>query len=497
MSHLYTQILKQIEDSTIPDRATELLRNPNPSAQKAAVEILIDKPSPAALDRLWELRRSLEGDDERFFFRFQVEDALSACVKLDPEWLQRAIRRADPTTEPFVTLVYLLVQIAEIEEGERIWRSVRKLVFEKTPDTEKRALSYVSESFEDQEALSWLGGWVHEDEDLVAPAALRALEFLNPKDALVALEKAPLESSLLLARSWWLPQLLALQYNLTSEILRRKIEMHEEPWLAAAVYDNRENLITPEILDFLLDVTGDQLEEALAQPEPENKDPLYRPFHFLADVSRLNLLAYFEKRRGTRFEEALTEYLIRQGPNDEGWHRWKVENGISVLQKIGGDGFTRLANHHLRTARTRLGIRDGLLLGIRRPDEETVCLVAEIAHDPERGAQVENGFPLVQYEVVKALAALGQWREMVRGCLRLGLRTPSVVAEVSGGARLHRRGVGGRVERAPAPALRLRARFWYWALAVVWSSRQKFAPSMEKRSETRSARSLASWLWNR
>lgn len=427
MSHLYTQILVQIEDSTIPDRAVELLRSQSPAVQEAAVEILVEKPSPTALDRLWELRRSLEGDDERFFFRLQVEEALSACVKLDPEWLQRTIQRADPSTEPFAPLVFLLVQLAEVEEGERIWRSVREIVFKKTPNAEKRALSYVSESFQDQEALSWLSDWVHEDEDLVAPAALRALELLNPEEALTALEKAPLESSLLLARSWWLPQLLAFYYDRTSEILRRKIEAHEKPWFAAAVYGNRENMITPEILDFLLDVTGRLLEEALAQPESENKDPLYRPLHFLSDVSRLDLLTRFEASKGTRFEETLTDYMIRQGPNDEGWHRWKVEYGISVLQKIGGDGFTRLANHHLRTAQTRLGIRDGFLLGIRRPNEETVRLVVEIAHDAKRGRPLENGFPLVQYEVVKALASMGQWREMVQGGLRLGLRTPKTL----------------------------------------------------------------------
>jgi len=45
-------------------------------------------PSPASL-------RAVEGDDEQFFFRLQVEGALSACVKLAPEWLQRAIRRAE------------------------------------------------------------------------------------------------------------------------------------------------------------------------------------------------------------------------------------------------------------------------------------------------------------------------------------------------------------------------------------------------------------------
>jgi hypothetical protein len=473
VSHLYAEILKQIEDSSIADRATGLLRSPNSSAQKAAVEILIERPSPAALDGLWELRRSLEGDDERFFFRIQVEEALSACVKLAPEWLQRAIRRADPSAEPFAVLAYLLVQLAEVEEGERIWHTVRETVFEKTPDADKRALFYVSESFRDQEALSRLADSIHQNEDLVAPAALRALELLNPEEALAALDKAPLESSLLSARSWWLPQLLASQYDRTSEILRRKIEAHENPWFAATVYANRENLITPEILDFLLDVTGKLLEEALAQPESESKDPLYKPFAFLSDISRLDLLARLEALRGTRFEEALTEYMIRQGPNDEGWHRWGVWYGISVLQKIGGHGFTLLANYHLRTARTRLGIRDGFLLGIRRPNEETVRLVVEIAHDLDKGRQMEKGFLLVQYEAVKALAALRQWQEMAQGCLRLGLRTPRSLPKYLEGHVFTDEELGEALSelRSGAPSLGA-------LLTVGFSGRQELAPEV-------------------
>ncbi|HEY3571927.1 MAG TPA: hypothetical protein VGP73_28615 [Thermoanaerobaculia bacterium] len=429
MSHPYTEVLKKIEDPTIPERAAALLRSPNPGAQEAAVEILIDRPSPAALDRLWELRCSLEENEERFFFRHQVQEALASCVKLMPEWLHRAIQRSDPNTEPFSALVYLLVQLEDTAEGERIWREVRDTALAKTPAKDRRALFYASESFRDGDTLERLAGSIHEDDDLIAPAALRALGLLKPEEALAALERSPLDSSLLWARSWWLPQLLAHDYDRTSEILRRRIQEDENPWLVAAVYDHSENSITPEILDLLLEATGQKLERALAQPPSENQDPLARPFSFLSEVSRLDLLERFETRRGTPFEKALTAYLIRQGPNDEGWHRWGVWDGISVLQKLGGEGFTLLANYYLRSAKTRLGIRDGLLLGVQRPNGETVQLVIELAHDADRGGQTEDGFPLVQYEVVKALAALGQWREMVRGCLRLGLKTPRSLPE--------------------------------------------------------------------
>jgi len=435
MSNLYADVLRRLDDPGIGDRAVQLLRSSKPRAQKAAVEILIDKPSAAALDRLWELRCALEGDDERFFLRMQVDEALATCVRLDPEWLQRAIERADPGREPFTALIFLLGQLGEVEAGGRIWAEVRDTVFRKAPDSDKakRALANAVETFGDHEARSRVSDWVTAADDLAAPAALRALELLSPEEALDALEKAPIDTSLVFGRSWWLPQFLAFQYERTSEILYRKIESHEKPWLAAGVYDHRENLVTAQLLDLLLDVTGRLLETALAEPRPENRDPLYRPFHFLADVSRLDLLARFEARRGTRFEEALTDYLIRQGPSDEGWRRWNVEYGISVLQRIGGDGFTRLVNEQLRTARTRLGIREALLLAVRGPNAETRELVAAIAHDPARGGQTEDGFPLVQYETAKALATLGEWREVAQAVLRLGLNAPKSLPDYLAG----------------------------------------------------------------
>jgi hypothetical protein len=356
MSHLYSEILQAIEDPSLPDRAMTLLRSASPSAQKTAVELLINNPTPDALDRLWELRRTLEGDEVNFFFKMQVEDALAACVKLKPEWLVHAIQHVDPNTEPFSVLVYLLVRIAEIEGGENFWVKVREIVFAKTPSRDKRALFYVSEGFRDPNALARLKDSIHQDEDLVAAAAMRALGLMDLESALAALEDAPLESSLLLARSWWLPHLLAFSYELTSEILFRKIQGHAKPWAAVAVYDGRENRITPEILDLLLGLAEERLREALAQSEPDNKDSLARPFRFLSKVVRLDLLRHFEALQDSPFEQVLTEYMIRQGPNDEGWHRWKVWDGIAILQRIGGKGFTRLANYYLESAKTRLGI---------------------------------------------------------------------------------------------------------------------------------------------
>jgi hypothetical protein len=490
MSHLYTEILRDIGDATLPDRAVHLLRNSSFTAKKAAVELLAEFPSPDALDELWELRCSLEADPTQLPFTIQVDDALAACVKLSPEWLVKAIRHSNPSQEPFSALVYLLVRLAEIEEGERFWIELKDTVLEKTPAQDRRALFYAIESFRDADALALIADSYHQDEDLVAPAALRVLGLLLPETALAVLDEAPLESSLLFARSWWLIHLLALHYERTSAILLRKIARHENLWLAVAVYDGHQNLITPDLLDLLLRETGVRLDKAAA--EPDFKDTFARAFRFLSKVSRLDLLARFEALRGTPFESALTDYLIRQGPNDQGWYRWSVWDGIAILQKVGGDGLTRLANYHLTSARTRLGIRDGMLLGIRRPDDDTIRLVIEISRDPERGGQLENGFPLVQYEATKSLAALRQLHEVVQGCLLLGLQTPRSLPDYLEGQTLTDEHLAPALTElrsgAPSPGA---------LLAIGFSGRPEFAPEIRalfSASEPESERALACLL---
>ena len=132
-----------------------------------------------------------------------------------------------------------------------------------------------------------------------------------------------------------------------------------------------------------------------------------------------------------------------------------------------------LANYYLRAARTRLGIRDGFVLGVQRPNEETAQLAVEIANDPDRDGQMENKFPLVQYEAVKALAALGQWREMVRGCLRLGLQTLKSLPEYIAGHVLTDEELTDALSElrsgAPSPGA---------LLAIGLSSRPELAPEV-------------------
>jgi hypothetical protein len=420
----YEEVLKDIDHPLVAEHASALLGKPQGRLQQVAARLLGVKPSPRALDRLWDLLCEPATNDSReaFFFRMDLQEALSACAAGEPAWLEASIRRADALKQPVVGLVWALSAIANTEAGRAIWRAVGVRVREALHGDEQRAAIACHDRFGGEDR-GWLGKAVQEGDHFVAAAALGAFGYWRPDEALLELKRARLES-LVFGRSWWLPLLLAEHYDETCEVLLEKIKTHGDPWLAAAVFADRENRITPKILDVLLDALETRLAQEAMKAPAERATLPRRGLHFLARISRLDLLARFAARRGLHLEEHLTTLLLREGPNDTGCKRWDVDDGLGVLEKIGGHGLTRVANDYVATAQSSLGIRAGLELALRAPDDETCETVRRLAQDPVRGTLLHCAIPLVQYEAVKVLAALGERKELVRGIERLGLMIP-------------------------------------------------------------------------
>ncbi|HVR10093.1 MAG TPA: hypothetical protein VMW75_18755 [Thermoanaerobaculia bacterium] len=469
----YEEVLKGIDDPSVADGASMLLESSQPPLQQAAARLLIARPSPGALNRLWGLLCLLPEEDSRetAFLRIDLQGALSACAANEPAWLEAAIRRADALTQPIVALVWALAAIAETGAGAAVWRAVGARVRETLPEKDLRAAIACEGRF-GGEAVAWLVEAVQTTDHFLAPAALSALGYLQPETVFPELKRARLES-LHLGRSWWLPLPLAEHYDQTCEVLLQKIRTHEDPWLAARVFADRENRITSEILDVLLDALETRLGQEVLKDPPESFTLPRQALRFLARISRLDLLAGFAARRGSRLEDHLTELLLREGPNDSGCKRWDVDDGLVVLGKLGGHGLTRVANLYVATARSSLGIRDGLQLALRVADDETREQVRAVSRDPERGAQQHGAIPLVQFEAVKVLAALGERKELVRGIDRLGLKIPRRLADY-----LESRAFTDEELERPLAGLRSGAPSAGDLLALGLSGRTELAPAL-------------------
>lgn len=441
----YLKMLESMKESSISGFALEMLNEGSVRLQKIAARILATHGNPQALDRLWALYREwsaeVEARDEAgdmqerevdFHDVVQVDEALGCCVSSAPDWLERAIRAADSAADPVHTLVYL---IPKVERGEELWQRIKQVAFEKVVSVRERSLAVCIAYFLDREEVSWLLERVNKSGDMLAAMARKGLYLLAPEGTFRPIDPEE-EFDLAFARSWWLPPLQSEYPQKTAQLLLETIQASENPWHAAMFYDGREDWMSEELLEHLLDTTNELLSQELAEPGPENTDPLYRPFSRLRAISHPDLLKLFWKRRGTALERNLTTWLIREGPTDERGRRLTPEAGLSVLRKIAGDGIFEVANSYLETAATYWGRDEAFDLAMRASDERTIELLTQIGFQEQEHPISSGTYPLDQREALEVLTDWGRYETVVRGIVRWGMRLPPDFDERLGGHTL-------------------------------------------------------------
>lgn len=436
LRYRYRDLLIETADESIPERILDLLRPRDVPRrlQEVAAEILARKPTAAALDRLWALRCEAEGEDPQdedrgspYWLRDQLEKALRACVRTAGTWLEATIRRSDPAHEPFAALVYLLPWVAG---GRDLWSGTKETILAKLPAPGERAAAVCIETFRDESEAPWLRARFHHSDGTVAAMALQAYKLLRPEEPPPEeLDVATLDR-LSLTRSWWLPLYLLDDPEAMSSLVLRRMRESDEPWdVADDVYSGRENAITPEILRLLLEQTAALLRSEVESPSPEDGEPLWRHFRFLARIARRDLLDVFSELAGSGFEQDLVTLLERRGPGEGAVGRPFENRALAVLEKIGSTGLTRLANFYLAQGQSRWARDDGRTRAVRRPDEETARLLQVLARGEVDSSDDETDFPWEQVKAVETLADLGEWRAVVEGVVRLGLRFSYEFAE--------------------------------------------------------------------
>lgn len=438
----YLEMLESMAEPSIAGFAVEMLNESSVRLQKIAARILATHGNPQALDRLWTLYREwsaeVETRDEAggmqehevdFHDVVQVDEALGACVSSAPDWLERTLRTADPATDPVHTLVYL---IPKVEQGEALWQRIKRMAFEKVMPTRERSLAVCIIYFLDREEVPWLLERVNRNGDLLSAMARKGLYLLAPEEAFQPIDPEA-EFDLALARSWWLPPFQLEYPQETGRLLLDYIRAAERPWHAAMFYDGREDWMSKELLELLLDATNELLARELAERSPENTDPLWRPFSRLRDVNHPDLLKLLWERRGTAFERNLTAWLIREGPTDDRGRRLTPEAGLSVLRKIAGDGICEVTNSYFGTATTHWGRDEAFDLAMRASDERTIELLTQIGFQEQEHPTSSGTYPLDQREALKVLADWGRYEIVVRGIVRWGMRLPPDFDEHLGG----------------------------------------------------------------
>ena len=145
----------------------------------------------------------------------------------------------------------------------------------------------------------------------------------------------------------------------------------------AHLYRDRAHNLPPELFEILLDDVAGKLDAHLSSEDASKSASISRHFNLLAAAVSPAHLDLLQKRRGSKLETLLTEYLLRQGPQRGVW--WtghEREPGLEILRRINGDGITTVINDFL-ACDDRFGRFDALKWAMKRPDATSFRHAAE------------------------------------------------------------------------------------------------------------------------
>ncbi len=429
---LAVEILTERKDRELPMEPEEMRRAVTELLEKVQTEspaevgpsdlvnqflqALKERPTAVALDTLWALRVEIEQQESSDPGAIhEVDKVLAACCRRAGDWVRRAVRQADATTEPVHGLAYLLLKV---EDGRQLWLDLKETFFAKISEEKERSIAYCLEFFHDDAHIEWLESRVHREDDLVGAAARRALFVLcpgRPPDPV-----GDEEWGFSLAPNWWLQPHLNAGSVEAVNLIAEKLANSDDPWGTAFLLGGLfENRIAPEVLERLLDVTKSRLVDELAEPGKGSGNSLWGPFSSLARIHAPPLVKCFESRCGTEFEELLTRWLCKQGPNNTDMKRHWEADAIRVLEMVGGDGLSRVSHCYLRDGRTFWALLEAIELAVMRPDEQTAELLFEVAMRDDVEHSPHN---ISQVTAVGALATIGRLDLALRGVMKWGIK---------------------------------------------------------------------------
>jgi len=291
---LATRPLKELKSLIL-----DSLSHEQPLTQRAALKLLALSPIADALDRAWELHTQMQRDSSEFsnesgatskrtddarstLYR-QSFDALRECARLRPDWVAERIERADPKTEPVHDLAYLCANL--LDDG-LTWNACKEILFNKVSLEKRRALALNAYVWNDRSLVDWLESVVGIDQDLLGPAAMRALAHIDPKRALAKLEHIP-QKHFQLCRNWFLPRLFSTVSTETNDMLHRLILQANDPLQFGSVLDGHENCLQVRTLKALLDALAEAVQQLLEEAKTEGRDRVRNKSHRLLSTLKL------------------------------------------------------------------------------------------------------------------------------------------------------------------------------------------------------------------
>jgi hypothetical protein len=388
--------------------ASTILDDPLQGMQDVALRVLARYPMPSRLDRIWQIHTARTADSRgnaRSYHSYELSHAaLIAAIRLDCAWLKRQIANAS-TGEKNVNELTAAVASLDGPDAPAVWSSVKADLFTKSPSGDFIELTNCISRYADRAESGRLTQWLEHTNGYNRGAVFSALARLDPEAAVSYVEREDV-TELTLFRGQWLPELMMRHPERTRAALLSAIRRSGDAAIRQGqAFAGYESVLDDQTLDALLDALEATLDRITAPQPPGGQRPLWAPLQLLANIWSGPALGRFALRREESLEQKLGDVAVSWVGRQPGYHDHELEFATTILLKIGGKGFTRLINAHLRHPAWQV-VLGGLRSAAIRPDNETRQLVRQVGLSDILVEGSPRPSPLLQFEAVRAACAL-------------------------------------------------------------------------------------------
>lgn len=405
----------------------EFLRQPLRLCKLAGTLLAQKLPDPEFLDLLWLVhcefvntdRELKEKDRSAFLDRKESFRALIANTKDNIGWLDDQIQNANPDGVPYHELVYVA---SNLPDPNMIWKKHKELIKEKVPKNRARSIATLIACVNDSSETEWLIENLDESDDWLGPSCLPPLFKIDPELALEHFDKMD-QREMYFHREWFLPDLLLEFPQRGNEKILGMLQTCDEPWDLASVYSGNEDLMSVQVLDYLLGLLPKLVRDDMSLPKEPNKGTrIYHPISLLVNIYDPELLSLLRSSAHDDVDTSLSEWAIKHGGRSSLSNDLYSSLALKMLAKIGKSGVSKYVNSLLQHD-SQYARLDALNFSTRNPDETTFELLATRALANE----LWDKFPLEQGYAAEALCEYGKWNSVVPYINKWGLESLTLI----------------------------------------------------------------------
>lgn len=394
--------------------------------QRAILEfglrLAADFPDRISVDRIWEIHLArvlrVKKDKSAFSELRLSQNAFRSVVSRNLQWLEERLVYHQNDADALVELTYTLANL-ENAEITSIWERSKVLLFDKIPIDRRRCLAVTIFRCRDSSELDRLESWVTEETDWIGSTSFQVLCFFDANRAAGLLNRLPAKVVALNANAIGLSLFAADPKVALDSITPIVSETAEDIWLYLLMLRG----VGDQIDDDLAELVLEHLERELSSYAELTRDcvnnQLWRPLSIVESLHGDTCLQRLQAKRGTRFEELLTEFAIIRADNSSGWFDREYDFAKQLLKRIAGQGFTLLTNA-LLSAEARQSRLEGCEHSVISQNSATFDLLSRATLDDRLWEGSGKPYPIVQSYGITSLAALGRDRDLVTAVMKWG-----------------------------------------------------------------------------